>query len=189
MKFKKLSFFGNTEEAPGFFKRGLALCFDLVIILMITTPISSLLIKFMYHNDFPLEVIYKAIPAVPDPNETFSSLLKKIFANPDVVEYFAHEHVLAKTLIDQLTQLAIFATYFLFFWHKFQTTPGKMLFRLKVVDEQTLLKPTFVQLFLRALGFVISLLMLGFGFIICIFNKEKRCLHDYMARTKVIYRP
>ncbi len=187
MLFKKISFFGSKDTAPGFFKRGLALCIDLIIILMITAPLSNMLVKVMYKNELPLTIIYRAIPQVYETNETLSSVIQKIFNRPEVKEYFAKEYVLLKTLIDQLMQLTILIAYFLIFWHKFQASPGKLILKLKIVDEATMEKPTFLQLILRIMGIVISLPLLGIGFIMCIFNKEKRCLHDFMAKTKVIH--
>jgi hypothetical protein len=188
MFFKKLSFFGNKDEAPGFFKRGLALCIDLILILMITTPVSTILIKTMYKNELPLAVIYKAVPQEFEESDTLSTVTKKMLNDPHVKEYFAKENVFIKTLIDQLSQLAILITYFLFFWHKFQATPGKLLFKLRIVDQQTLEKPTFYQLVKRIIGFIISLPIFGIGFMLCIFNRDKRCLHDFMAKTKVIHK-
>lgn len=72
-------------------------------------------------------------------------------------------------------------------WKKFNATPGKMLFKLKVVDDTTLEEPSTSQYIVRFVGYVISALPLGLGFFIIPFNKRKKALHDYMANTVVIY--
>lgn len=73
-----------------------------------------------------------------------------------------------------------------FFWKKFQSTPGKMLFSAIIVDEQTGRPPTIKQCAIRYIGFMLSLLPLGWGLISLSFNPRKQGYHDKMAKTLVI---
>lgn len=64
-------------------------------------------------------------------------------------------------------------------------TPGKMLFRLKVirVDDQEM---TYGTAWLRSLCWILSLLLFGIGLLMIAFTRQKRGLHDILAGTYVI---
>lgn len=64
-------------------------------------------------------------------------------------------------------------------------TPGKMLFRLKVVrmDGQEV---TYGGALLRSLCWMLSLLPFGIGFLLIVWSRQKRGLHDILAGTSVI---
>lgn len=68
-------------------------------------------------------------------------------------------------------------------------TPGKMLLKLKVVDEHTLNKLTFKQSIIRYLSYYISLLGFFIGFFWIFFNKKNQGWHDKIAKTIVIKLP
>lgn len=64
-------------------------------------------------------------------------------------------------------------------------TPGKMAMGLRIVnlDGSDI---ALGQAILRVFGKWVSGLILGVGYLVMLFNDEKRCLHDYMANTVVI---
>ena len=73
----------------------------------------------------------------------------------------------------------------LLFWFVFAATPGKMLFRVKIVDMKTGKKPSKLQLIIRYLCyFLSSILMLGFLWVI--FDKKKQGWHDKLSCTAVV---
>jgi uncharacterized RDD family membrane protein YckC len=72
------------------------------------------------------------------------------------------------------------------FWQYKQSTPGKMIFSAKIVDEVTLKKPTLGKFIIRNLGYFPSTLVFGIGFIWIAFDQKKRGWHDLMAGTIVI---
>lgn len=70
--------------------------------------------------------------------------------------------------------------------NKFGATPGKMLLGLKIVNQEGS-KPSFKSSVLReVVGRVLSVITLGVGYLIALFDKEKRTLHDRLAGTRVI---
>ena len=71
-------------------------------------------------------------------------------------------------------------------WIYFQTTPGKYILGLKIVDQETLQKPTTKQLIIRAISVLLSVITLGIGYLALIFDKRKRTWHDRIAGTMVI---
>lgn len=64
-------------------------------------------------------------------------------------------------------------------------TPGKMLFRIRVVTVEGD-EPTWGQALLRPAGYFLSWIPLGLGFVLAVFPPEKRALHDRLTGTRVI---
>ena len=80
-------------------------------------------------------------------------------------------------------------TYFAYFIgfeiSKFQATPGKLLFNLKITDMEG--KPIgFGRSAFRLISKFLSGFLLGLGFVICDFTQQKQALHDIIANTLVI---
>lgn len=75
--------------------------------------------------------------------------------------------------------------YFTIFVGSCGQTPGKMLFRLKVVraDGQEM---TYDRALLRSLCWILSLLLFGIGFLMIACTRQKRGLHDMLTGTSVI---
>lgn len=75
--------------------------------------------------------------------------------------------------------------YFTIFIGSCGQTPGKMLFRLKVVrvDAQEM---TYGRALLRSLYWMLSLLLFSIGFLMIALTRQKRGLHDMLAGTSVI---
>lgn len=88
-------------------------------------------------------------------------------------------------LLNDLLPMALIV----FFWVRYRGTPGKLLMDCQVVDAKTLenLRPS--QAILRYLGYFLSLLPLGLGFLWIIWDKKRRGFHDLLARTVVIHLP
>ena len=75
--------------------------------------------------------------------------------------------------------------YFTIFVGSCGQTPGKMLFRLKVirVDGQEM---TYGRALRRSLCWIVSLLLFSIGFLMIACTRRKRGLHDMLAGTSVI---
>jgi uncharacterized RDD family membrane protein YckC len=76
----------------------------------------------------------------------------------------------------------------LLFWYKFQATPGKMLFKLRIADATTGGRTTLKQDVIRYLGYFLSTVFMLLGFIWVAFDKRKQGWHDKLANT-VVLRP
>ena len=76
----------------------------------------------------------------------------------------------------------------IFFWKKWAgATPGKKLLNIHVVDAKSYGAIDNKQAIIRYVGYFISTIPLGLGFVMAAFHKEKRTLHDILAGTVVIY--
>jgi len=66
-------------------------------------------------------------------------------------------------------------------------TPGKKLLGIKVVQGNNYEPVSYSKAILRYLGYFVSFLALGIGFLMVAFRADKRGLHDLIAGTYVIY--
>ncbi len=164
-----------------FSNRMLASAIDICILFMFALPV----VDFMMGQLFP-----------PVNQERLMELLN----SPDVKNNSAHmwaaiweaskeQHILQRMIMENLLQIGFIAFYTLTFWFRYSTTPGKMLFRLQIVDEKTGEPMSDKQAVKRFLGYFVSGAILSFGFIWILFNKKQRGFHDIIAGTVVIVKP
>ncbi len=80
------------------------------------------------------------------------------------------------------------ALYFILMTHYFQQTLGKMIFGIKVVqysgEPLSWITVIFRELVARSLSQIMGL---NLGYLVCWFNAEKRCAHDFLSDTWVVY--
>ena len=88
-------------------------------------------------------------------------------------------------MMSQLVSQAIFLLYFAGFITAHGQTPGKSVFRLRVItaDGQ---KPYFVKSLVRAIAMVVSTNLLFLPIAFAFFNPQRRALHDFIAGTYVV---
>ena len=66
-------------------------------------------------------------------------------------------------------------------------TPGKLLMKLKLVKADTGRNIGYLETFIREIiGKTISTLILFIGYLMVLFRKDKRALHDLMVNTQVL---
>ncbi|GEM_PF-1644108 len=90
-------------------------------------------------------------------------------------------------LVNMALQLLIIGLCFVGMWWQFNTTPGKWLLGLKIVDAETLEEPSTKQYIIRFLGFFVSLPPFLLGFMAIGWSKRKQSWHDRLAGTVVIH--
>lgn len=72
------------------------------------------------------------------------------------------------------------------FWIVKSATPGKMLFKMRIVDAESLQPVSPARLIVRYLAYFISMLPLGLGFLWVAWDKKKQGWHDKIARTVIV---
>jgi uncharacterized RDD family membrane protein YckC len=72
------------------------------------------------------------------------------------------------------------------FWSTFGATPGKMLMSVHVVDIRTGKPPSVWRCMLRWIGYLVSALPLGLGFLWATIDSDRRGWHDWLAGTRVV---
>ena len=86
-----------------------------------------------------------------------------------------------------LLQYAVPIALTVWFWVKYMGTPGKMLFKLHVVDAKTGHELSTPQAIGRYLGYYVSIIPFMLGFIWVAFDAKKQGFHDKLAGTVVIH--
>lgn len=89
-------------------------------------------------------------------------------------------------LLHKLLWITVYGVYNIFFIYRYGATPAKMLFGLKVIDNITNGKLSLSQSIIRYLGYFISF---PFGLMWGGARNDKRCWHDFIADTVVIFDP
>lgn len=85
-----------------------------------------------------------------------------------------------------LLNLTLFLIVFGFILINTASSPGKFVMGLKIVDEDTLQKPSKKQLFTRLYWYIFSTIPLCLGFIWIRFDKRRQGWHDKKSNTLVI---
>ena len=78
------------------------------------------------------------------------------------------------------------ALFVILFWVYKGATPGKMAISAKVVDAVTGGPPSTPRYIARYVGYLLSILPLGLGFIWIAFDKRKQGWHDKLSGTVVV---
>jgi uncharacterized RDD family membrane protein YckC len=90
------------------------------------------------------------------------------------------------TLVVLSVSLLIYIAYYVGLWVFAGQTVGKALFGLRVISadgERVHIR----QAFIRLGGYWLSALFLFFGYLISLVDDQRRCLHDRLAGTLVVY--
>jgi uncharacterized RDD family membrane protein YckC len=77
--------------------------------------------------------------------------------------------------------------YFVFFWSSTGQTPGDRVMSIRVIDShgRASLKPR--RALLRFIFLCIGAILLLAGILMMLWDDQRRCLHDRVARTRVVY--
>lgn len=172
----------NSPRYAGLNIRLLANLFDLTVIMIIITPL-------IFFVNFPQ---FRTLPAQTPP-EVIEAYKLHAEGKIDNAEFkqrvypFLRNVIAPKIIIYFSLSILILGVIYISSWKYMDSTPGKRIFNIKIVDEKTFSSPTIFQYVIRYLAYFVSVLPLCLGFLIIPLNKRKRGLHDYIADTAVIY--
>lgn len=168
--------------------RLLANMLDFIILGILFLPIWSIMDSLIY-GDFSLKVVMQQVSfeieelTKSDPNFDIVAYLKN---NKLLEEFFVKNNGLSKIFLSMVMQYIILSIVFLGFWIKRQATYGKSILSLKIVDAETLSKPTNKQLIIRIISLAISVIPFFLGILWMAFDPKKQAWHDKIAGTLVI---
>jgi uncharacterized RDD family membrane protein YckC len=112
------------------------------------------------------------------------SMQLALAGNPDALNSMPTDKSMKWELLFEISVLVVTVI----FWEKWKgTTPGKKFVGIKIVDAKTLQDISNIQAITRSIGYIVSSIPLGAGFLMIAFRKDKRALHDLLADTLVIY--
>lgn len=90
------------------------------------------------------------------------------------------------TAVMSAVGFAITFGYSTWFLGRFGTTPGKMALGLRVIGAERD-EISYGRAFLRALGEMVSSMIFFFGYLMVLFDDERRGLHDRLCNTRVVH--
>ena len=140
----------------GFWARFVAFLVNSIIALVIMAPLSALLYEKVVISDYDLT-----------DREQFLDLIAAMSGQGSI-------------------ETVIIGTLFILLWVFRNAEPGKMLFRAVIVDARSLQSASAWQYVARYIGYYVSLLPFGLGFIWIAFDARKQGWHDKIAGTVVI---
>ncbi|MFK7974264.1 MAG: RDD family protein [Rickettsiaceae bacterium] len=155
-----------------------AMTIDLVILSILITPIMNLISKhifLLFFQDFFTLYSIDVNDAAAFSRATMSVEFTNYITAKQFLAYFSTLFLLNTTCM---------GFYFVFFWYKFNATPGKFLMKMKLVGADNYTTPSIYQLIKR----FISYATVFPGLFLIIFNAKKMALHDKLANTVVIKR-
>ena len=89
--------------------------------------------------------------------------------------------------VDVITIPCLLSIYVLAWWVGKGATPGKILISARIVDSRTGEAPGFWHYMGRFIGYILSAMPFGWGFLTIAADKRKQGWHDKLAGTAVIY--
>ena len=109
-----------------------------------------------------------------------------------ILGLFLPNNILARDLIFQysITDMMLYAagvTYFILLTYHGGATVGKMLMNIQVVSVEDRPLRLLEVIYRETIGRFLSGLVLSIGYLLVIFHKEKRGIHDLLSDTKVVY--
>ncbi|HUF22306.1 MAG TPA: RDD family protein [Burkholderiales bacterium] len=118
------------------------------------------------------------------------TVLMLIIIMPVLLSIYGREYLLSDKVIegpaDFLLTWLFPAIAVLAFWSAKQATPGKMLYRARIVDANHGGKPSTLQYIVRYLGYFVSVLPLCLGLFWVAWDRRKQGWHDKLAGTVVV---
>lgn len=115
-----------------------------------------------------------------------ATALLALFSLPPLGVYLNVDRGTSLAAYLMILPLLSFPAYFVGFWAARGATPGKELLGLIIVRKDSITRITPGQSIVRFLGFCLSLLTLGLGFMMILIDGDT--LHDRLARTRVVER-
>ena len=103
-------------------------------------------------------------------------------------QFVMQSGVVEKWLEVSLIQIVVMGLIVVISWWRFQTTPGKWLLGLRLVDSKSFGNVTVGQSIRRYLGYMVSLPPMLIGLAWLSLDKKKQAWHDKMAGTLVVTR-
>jgi len=103
-------------------------------------------------------------------------------------DYFGSPRLAGNGPLDYTLSWGVPTLAIILFWVYKSSSPGKMFFSACIVDAKTGRDPSPRQCVVRYLGYFVSLLPLGLGFLWIAFDRRKQGWHDKLAGTVVVRR-
>lgn len=159
-----------------FIPRLFATTIDLVILSIILTPIMNLVSRYIFIYFFHQFFVDSGIDI--SNNQLLAEAVKK----PEFISSVSGRQFFPYLISVFTLNILLMGSYFVFFWHKFSATPGKIIMHMKIVDASNYSKPSLYRFCKRFCGYITIFI----GIFMMLASKKCEALHDKIANTVVI---
>lgn len=149
---------------------------DFIIMFFIFSPVMAFCNKWLFIYKFKAFLVHYGINTQDD------DLMNKVFYSPDFAQYYSHFDIILYIGITIAFFLFSVAVYYIYFWHKFGWTPGKLILGLRVIDADTLKRLSIFACVKRLFGAAFFLI----GIWSIPFTAKHQALHDKIAGSIVV---
>lgn len=157
--------------------RFLAATIDLFLMIVIFAPFMNWLNYYTYDGMNP-EMLFESVAVEKGDGTSKIDVL-------DLYNKMVESGFFLRFFIVQLVMTAAICTYIILFTHFMGQTPGKWAMGHKVITLGGE-KPGLLRTIFRTLAYIPTMVPLGLGFLVSVFNDRNRSLHDLIAGTMVI---
>lgn len=161
---------------PKFIARLFSMAIDLVILSIVLTPVMNVISRYVFIYTFHQFFLDFSV----DIHNT--GAIAAAVKLPEFTAYISAARFLSYMSVLFVINTLFMGGYFVFFWHKFSATPGKMIMRMKIVDADDYSKPSLYRLCKRFCGYITIFI----GIFRMAISKTGQASHDKIANTVVI---
>ena len=161
---------------PKFIPRLFSMTIDLVILSIALTPLMNIISRYVFIYMFYQFFLDFSV------NIHDTLAITEAVKRPEFNSYISATRFFGYIAVLFLLNSLFMGGYFVFFWHKFGATPGKMIMRMKIVYFDDYSRPSLYRLCKRFFGYITIII----GIFSMIVNKNGRATHDKIANTVVI---
>ena len=161
---------------PKFIPRLFSMTIDLVILSIVLTPVMNIISRYVFIYAFYQFFVDFSI----DIHNTQTML--EAVKMPEFASYISALRFFGYMAVLFILNTLFMGIYFVFFWHKFGATPGKMIMRMKIVDASDYSRPSIYRLCKRFCGYITIII----GIFNMLISKTGQATHDKIAHTVVI---
>ncbi len=149
---------------------------DFVLMFFIFSPILAFCNKWLFIYKFKSFMVHYGV------NTKDNDLMNKVFYAPEFMQYYSQSEIMSYIAMTIVFFLFLVAVYYIYFWHKFGWTPGKLILGFRVLDAATLGKLSILACIKRLFGaafFIIGIWSIPF-------TEKHQALHDKIANSIVV---
>lgn len=169
----------SEKNRSSIHRRMLAVSLDLLIMMILLSPLLDIIAYVIYGGSMPIDVINRITDGIQE--EAGAEGVHKM------INALSDQSFFLKYFLLQMLSFLIMSAYVIVFWLKLNgSTPGKWICACRVVNFKTGGKITLPQAVRRVIGYVLSAIPLGLGFVIAAFRKDSRGFHDKISGTTVV---
>jgi uncharacterized RDD family membrane protein YckC len=168
--------FQRPVEYASFNRRLYSMSIDILIFILISTPIMNLIGYLLIGENDIVKITQELQP------QQFSNEIPFDVFWAKLMEY----NIIYKYLFMMFMMFVLLFLYEIFFWVKYDCTPGKWFMSTKLADADTLQSPSVKQYVKRFLFYPISTLPIYLGFFAICWSPRRQSWHDRLSNVVVI---